>query len=181
MSNFNPLCYNNDLCITVKSAFTSSARGMLYFIKRSFACLTKEILVPLYSVLVRPYLEYAIQAKCPYLKKDKNHLERIQRTATRWMKGLRGLTYEERLKALKQQPLEKRRLRNDLALTHKILYSQKYLEATQLSKFPRRPGLRRSSIRLLYQTGKTRRRQSSFACRVVNNILPLTVASAKTY
>ncbi len=50
-------------------------------------------------------------------------MERIQRAATRWMKGLRGLSYEERLQALKLQPLEKRRLRNDMVLTHKILYN----------------------------------------------------------
>ncbi len=46
----------NDLGITVNSAFTSSenvltvankARGMLYFIKMSFTCLTKEIFLPL--------------------------------------------------------------------------------------------------------------------------------------
>ncbi len=80
------LCY-----IWVDAA--NKARGMLYFIQRSFTCLTKEIFVPLYSALVRPHLEYAIRANCPYLKKDIKHLERIQRTATRWMKGLRGLTY----------------------------------------------------------------------------------------
>ncbi len=51
--------------------------------------------VPLYSVSVRPNLEYATQANCPYLKKDINRLERIQRAATRWVKGLRGFTYEE--------------------------------------------------------------------------------------
>ncbi len=76
----------NDLGITVNAAFTPSAnvmatankaRGILYFIKRSFTCLTKDIFVPLYSALVRPHLEYAIQANCPYLKKDINHLERI--------------------------------------------------------------------------------------------------------
>ncbi len=43
-----------------------------------------------------------------YLKKDIYHLERIQRTATRWMKGLRDLSYEERLKELKLQSLEKK-------------------------------------------------------------------------
>ncbi len=59
------------------------------------------------------------------------------------MKGLGGLDYEERLKALKLQSLEKRRMRNDLVMTHKILYDQIDLEATQLFKFSRRPGLRR--------------------------------------
>ncbi len=108
-------------------------------------------------VYVRPHLEYAIQANCPYLKNDINHLERIQRAATRWLKGLRGLTYEERQQALKLQPLGKRRLRNDLVLTLKILYNHKDLDATQLFKFSRRPGLRRLSIRLFHQTGRTRR------------------------
>ncbi len=152
---------------------------MLYFIKRSFTCLTKEIFVPLYSALVRPHLQYAMQANCPYLIKGINQLERIQRAATRWVKGLRGLTYKERLQALKLQPLGKRRLRNDLVLTHKILYNHIDLVATQLFKFSRRPGLRRSSIRLLHQTGRTRRRRSSFACRVVKNWnrLPFAVAS----
>ncbi len=100
----------NDIGITVNAAFSPSAnvlaaankaRGMLYFIKRSFTCRTKGIFVPVYSALVRPHLEYTIQANCPYLKKDTIHLERIQRAATRWVKGLRGLTYEERLQALK--------------------------------------------------------------------------------
>ncbi len=97
----------NDLGITVKSAFTPSAnaltaankaRGMVYFIKRPFTCLTKEIFVPLHSALVRPDLEYAIQANCPNLNKDTYHLERRKRAATRWMKGPKDHNYEERLK-----------------------------------------------------------------------------------
>ncbi len=79
---------------------------------------------------MKPHLEHAIQANCPYLKKDIYHLERIQWAATRWVKGLRDLNYEERLKALKVQFLEKRRIRNNLVLTHKIIYNQIYLEAT---------------------------------------------------
>ncbi len=84
----------NGLGLIVNSAFTPSAnvltaankaRRMLYFIKRSFTFLTKEIFVPLYSALVRPHLEYAIQANCPLLKKGIYHLERIQRAAMRWV------------------------------------------------------------------------------------------------
>ncbi len=102
----------------MNSAFTPSAnvltaankaRGMLYFIKKSFTCPTKEIFVPLYNALLRPHLEYAIQANCPYLKKDIYHLERIQRASTRWVKGLRDLSYEDRLKELKLQSLQKKK------------------------------------------------------------------------
>ncbi len=126
---------------------------------------TSNVLYKRHNCFV-PHLEYAIQANCPYLKKDINHLERIQRAATRWMKGLRGLIFEERLQALKLQPLGKRRLRNDL-----VQYRSGCNSIGQ--------GLRRSSRRLLHQTGRTRRRRISFACRVVKNWngLPFAVAS----
>ncbi len=104
----------------------------------------------------------------PTLKKDIHHLERIQRAAARWVKGQRGLTYEERLRALKKlKPLGERRLRNDLDRTHKILYNHIDLDATEFFKFCRSPGLRGSSIRLLHHTGRTPRRRNSFARRVV--------------
>ncbi len=73
-----------DLGISVNSAstllanvltVTNKVSGLLYIIKRPFTCLTKEILVPLYSALARPHLEYATQAKSLYLKKGIYHLE----------------------------------------------------------------------------------------------------------
>ncbi len=115
---------------------------MLYFIKMPW--LTNEIFVPLYNELVIPHLKYAIQENCPYVKRDIYHIERIQWTAAMWVKRLRDLNQEERLKAL-----DKRRIRNNLVLTHEITYNQIDLEATQLFKFSRRPGLRRLSLRLL--------------------------------
>ncbi len=66
-----------------------------------------------------------------------------------------------------------------MVLTHKIMFHRIDLEASKLFKFSRRPGLRRSSLRLLQQTGRTRRKRNRFACRVVKywNRLPLSVAS----
>ncbi len=54
---------------------TNKVSELLYIIKGPFTYLTKEILVPLYSALARPHLEYAIQAKSLYLKKGIYHLE----------------------------------------------------------------------------------------------------------
>ena len=48
-------------------------------------------------MLVRPHLEYCIQAWRPYRKKDINKVERIQRRTTKFIPELRYLNYESRL------------------------------------------------------------------------------------
>ncbi len=50
--------------------------------------MTKEAFLPLYHSLVRPILEYAIQAVLPYLQKDIDPNERPQKLATQLVKGL---------------------------------------------------------------------------------------------
>ncbi len=60
----------------------------------------------IYREIIRPHLEYAIPANCPYLIKDIYHLESIQRVTVRWVQGLRDLYYKDRLKELKLQSLE---------------------------------------------------------------------------
>ena len=67
----------------------AAAKGnqILGLIRRTIVYKEKELIIPLYKTIIRPYLEYCIQAWRPYRKKDIDMLERVQRRATKMYKN----------------------------------------------------------------------------------------------
>ncbi len=51
-------------------------------------------------------------------------MERIQRLATRMVKGMRELPYEDRLRRLNISTFERRQLRGDLILAYNIFHGR---------------------------------------------------------
>ena len=70
----------------------SKGNQVLGMIRRNITYKEKSLIIPLYKEIVRPHLEYCIQAWNPYLRKDVDMLEKIQRRATKLIPGLRDLT-----------------------------------------------------------------------------------------
>ena len=113
---------SKDLKFTKQSIkVEKKAQKLIGYIKRQFKYRNKETVLQLYTSLVRPHLEYAVQFWAPNLQKDINRLEAVQARATKLVPTLRNFGYRRRMERLDLFDLQTRRLRGQLIETFKIL------------------------------------------------------------
>ncbi len=93
------------------------AQTVLSQITRAFHYRDRHIFKRLYVQYVRPHLEFASVAWSPRFEADKAVLEKIQQRAVAMISGLKGNSYEERLRELGLTTLEERRHQTDMIQT----------------------------------------------------------------
>jgi hypothetical protein len=106
------------------------ANRIIGFISRCFVHMGKRMFLPIYYSLIRPILEYASCAWNPHHARNITLLERTQARATKLVKEIRHLEYEDRLRYLGLQKLETRRYRADLIMVYKMLNGLVQLDAS---------------------------------------------------
>ena len=166
--------YSNRLTIEIKTikkqtnTNTNTYTQIHTQIRRNIVYKEKELIIPLYKTIVRPHLEYCIQAWRPYRKKDIDMLERVQRRATKMIPKLRNISYEMRLKECGLTTLETRRLRGDQIEVFKILNGYENIDRNIFFTVKEERRTRGHGITLAKKQCRLDIRKFSFSQRTVN-------------
>ena len=151
---------------------------------RGFTSRNIRLLTRAFTTFVRPLLEYCTPAWSPYLLRDIDKIENVQRYFTRRLFPRSHYTYNERLFMLGLEPLESRRLKYDIKLYYQIIHGLVVIDRSSLfNVIPKEHGTRGHDFRLQRQLYPTNSLANTFSNRAIDcwNSLPASIVSAPSF
>ena len=126
---------------------TTKANRSLGFLRRNLSRCPQKLKETAYFALVRATLEYSCTEWDPYLNKDIEGLEAIQRRGARFLCGdySRESSVSGMLKELGWEDLQERRKKARLVLFHKIIHNQIAIDSDKYLKPVKRPTRKNNS------------------------------------
>ena len=84
---------SKDLIVSAQCAIAAKTANRVFgMFRRAFTCKDEQTVIQLYKSLVRPRLEYCVQAWRPYLTQAIEMLKKVQRRATKMVYGFNDQT-----------------------------------------------------------------------------------------
>ena len=106
------------------SAMAEKAAKIAFVIRKTFQTRYPNLLWPAFQCYVIPIIMYASPSWISSLTKDDEIIEHMQRRFTKCPRGMRNLSYKERLNTLNALTLKNRRILADMVLTYKCLHDR---------------------------------------------------------
>jgi len=161
------------------------ASNTLWLLSQSLRYLDNHSKISAYTSYVRPQLEYATVIWSPYLKKDIDRIERVQKRFVKGLQGFRNLPYDEVLRRLTLHKLETRRMILDLKTLFKIVHENFGNVKDKLVQIIPQSNTRSHSLQLepvKMKIARSNSYQHSFIPRVIRiwNKLPFPVEKMKS-
>nr|VZI35257.1 unnamed protein product [Spirometra erinaceieuropaei] len=160
------------------SRVANTAMSVLYSIERAVMDFDEDDFSKKFGTFVRPHLEYGIQAWRPWAVEAQNCLERVQRRATKMVRGQSSFPYATRPVNLNLLTLSYSQLRGNLLQAFRIVKGLDCsLAFEDFFEFATTTDLRGHPLKLRTQHARLDVRKFSFSVRVVKpwNALPADV------
>ena len=166
----------------------SKANILSNIILRTFSPNNYDLIVNLFKTYVRPIAEYNTCSWSPYQLLDIKEIEKVQQTFTKKLcqrSNISFSSYQERLKILKLESLQSRRVKRDLVYMYKIIHKLVDVNFADFFEFSNFNGhcLRRHNLHLLRKKpAKTQVRNNFFSVRVIKmwNDLPADTVNSQS-
>jgi hypothetical protein len=160
----------------------SKANQRTYLIFKSFNTRAVKPLSLAFKTYILPLLDYCSSVWNPFLLKDIDRLEKVQKRFTKRLTGLRDMPYSQRLTACGLVSLELRRLRTDIILCFKIVKSLVDLKFDDFFVFDPNTRTRGHTLKLRIPRCQTSCRSNFFAVKIVPiwNSLPQSLVDCSS-